>query len=200
MQLGSADTRLNPIAQEWPGRPHARGAGGPIERHSCGQAGSEGGQSVAGMLAGRELQGRQGCSLGGAACQVASRKERPSLCGGRDGSKGSHSKPHFQVDCEVFRKETETFGPGSLSKHPESFFYGSDICLHLPEIHRISWLDVLSYSLDLLQNLRDCVCIFPDRFYIVPHFQKKRYGFVHLRCGPHSRKLPGGHDVAGIVF
>ena len=49
-----------------------------------------------------------------------------------------------------------------LSGHAQAFFYGFDIRLHLPEMSRISRLDVFSHAFDLFQDLRDGFGIVSD--------------------------------------
>ena len=54
-----------------------------------------------------------------------------------------------------------------LSGHAKAFFYGFDIRLHLPEMSRISRLNVFSHAFDLFQDLR-------GGFGIVSDLQKDR--------------------------
>ena len=49
-----------------------------------------------------------------------------------------------------------------LSGHAQTFFYRLDIRLHLPEMSRISGLNVFSQPFDLFQDLRSCFGIVSD--------------------------------------
>ncbi|GAB6266150.1 MAG: hypothetical protein STSR0001_15970 [Methanothrix sp.] len=45
--------------------------------------------------------------------------------------------------------------------HAQAFLYRPDIGLYLPEVVRISRLDIIPQALDLTQDKRNSICIFP---------------------------------------